>query len=284
MIRPALLILLSINVLLGQNAQTLDTIYANEKMNTALLFPSEIRQGIAGAPNFIFTHNREEGQHLGLLKATKGADSNLLVITTDGKVYSYILKYSNDLKQLNRFVQLSESIGDEKEGQKKEIGVLNWTPTLFTLPNSKKPDSLPITKVTHSSAFLEKSCASLVKQPERKRTFKRKNGLLLAIKNMVYYEELVFLQLELKNDSGIDFEIDYLNLSLVTGNDKRKASNQSIPLTPIYRYETPKKVRNSQTSRFVYVFPKFTLGDNEKLELELRELRGNRKLVLQRKL
>ncbi|WP_317048430.1 hypothetical protein [Confluentibacter sediminis] len=74
--------------------QAIDTIYANDQKNVALFFPKPIRQGITGASHFVFTYNREKEQYFGLLQAKPGTESNLLTITNDGKVYSYILKYS----------------------------------------------------------------------------------------------------------------------------------------------------------------------------------------------
>ncbi len=256
----------------AQEPKQLDTVYANEKMNLALFFPTNIRQGIVGAENFVFSYNRERAQPLGLLKATKGNQSNLLVVTTDGKVYSYIIKYTASLTETNRFVFFSESIGHEY--QREPLVVLDTI----------KPDSDLVAKKQYPKSFLERSCASILKQPERKNIIKRKDGMSLAIKNMVYYEDLVFIQFEIKNESEIDFDIDYLKLTMVIGNDKRKASYQSVPLTPQYIYKMPDKTKRAEVSRFVYVIPKFTLGDNEKLKFSLKELKGNRELILRRRL
>lgn len=66
---------------LKSDPQALDTIYANDQKNVALFFPDPIRQGITGSENFVFTYNREHQQHLGLLQATPGNESNLLVIS-----------------------------------------------------------------------------------------------------------------------------------------------------------------------------------------------------------
>ena len=264
----ASLTLLSSN---GQETSKLDTIYANEKMNLALFFPTNIRQGIVGAENFVFSYNRERAQPLGLLKATKGNPSNLLVVTIDGKVYSYIIKYSKELTEMNRFVSVSESIGHEQRRLP------------LVIRDTIQSDSNSVVKKQYSNDFLERSCIALLKQPERKSIIKRKEGMLLGITNMVYYEDLVFVQFEIKNESGVDFDIDYLKVAMVIGNDKRRASYQSVPLVPQFIFKMPNKTRHGETSRFVYVIPKFTLGDNEKLELSLKELKGNRELALRRK-
>ena len=90
----------------------------------------------------------------------------------------------------------------------------------------------------------------------------------------------MYLVLEIRNRSGIDFEIDYLNVSRVLGNKNRKASYQSLEQEVIYKHDMPKTVGNNNAKRLVYVLPKFVLGENEKLQIELSELKGSRKLVL----
>lgn len=260
------------NFSIAQEPQQLDTIYANEKMNLALFFPANIRQGIVGAKNFVFSYNRERAQPLGLLKATKGNPSNLLVITTDSKVYSYIIEYAENLPEKNRFVSISESIGFEYQREP------------MIVHDTIQTDSSLVINRKYSKEFLKKSCESLLGQPERMDLSKTKNGISLAIKNLVYFEDLVFVQFEVKNNSGIDFDIDYLKLALVQGNKKRRASFQSVPLVPAYVHKRPQKTRHAESSRFVYALNKFTLGDNERLELRLKELKGNRELIFGRRL
>ena len=133
----------------AKNIQELDTIYANETMTMALFFPSNIKQGITGSENFVFTYNREKEQNLGLLKAVNSEDSNLLVITTDGKVYSYILQYSNSIEYPNRFISTTESIGNQKRIREKDS-----SKSKVLQNNNPSIDSLNL---------LRKSCESLLK-------------------------------------------------------------------------------------------------------------------------
>lgn len=87
---------------------------------------------------------------------------------------------------------------------------------------------------------------------------------------MVHDGSEVYLVLEVKNSSGIDFEIDYLKVYRTNGNNNRKASNQRLPLEVIYKYKMPNGILNGQSKSFVFVLSKFVLGDNEKLMLELK--------------
>ncbi|WP_317048432.1 DUF4138 domain-containing protein [Confluentibacter sediminis] len=109
---------------------------------------------------------------------------------------------------------------------------------------------------------------------------KRKKGIKIQLQKMVYNTSEVYLVIEIKNRSGIDFEIDYLNVYRTNGNNKRKASYQRLGQEVIYKHKTPETIVNGRSQRFIYVLPKFVLGDNEKLVLELKETNGSRKIIL----
>jgi len=246
--------------------QKLDTIYANEQKNVALFFPNPIRQGITGAEHFVFTYNREKEQYFGLLQAQPGAESNLLTVTNDGQVYSYILKYKQELPKLNYFIPEKESIGNEK-------------PLKIKLKPNLKPISEQLNRITYFQKFSEYVLSS---RPEKLAT-KRRKGIKLCLHKMVYNTSEVYLVIEIENNSGIDFEIDDLNIYRTNGNKKRKASYQKLQLNEIYRHKLPSIIRDKLSKRFVYVLPKFVLGGNEKIQIELRELKGNRKVILKTK-
>ena len=257
-------------------AKELDTIYANEKMNTALFFPEKIRQGIVGNSNFIFTFNREDGQTLGLLKATKGEDSNLLVITTDGNIYSYIISYAEKLDVLNHFIELSERIGNEKRDKPMEHKTLVSVERQLVVRKEITPET--------KRSELYDNCQKLLQLPERKNITKRKKGVSLGIKNMVYKNDLVYLQMEIKNTSGIDFEVGALEIFKVNGNQNKKSSYQELQIKPIHIHNLPEIIKNGAVGQFIYVLPKFTFSDNQKIMVKVLEDKGSRFLTLIRKL
>ena len=244
--------------------QPLDTIYANEQKNVALFFPSPIRQGITGGSHFVFTYNREKEQYFGLLQAKPGSESNLLTVTSDGSVYSYILQYSEKLSKLNYFVAANESIGNEAPLDKPVL-------------QSKKNIVTDENKIP----YFQRACNSLLKPKSQVIATERKQGIKLELEQMVYDGSEVYLVIKIKNTSGINFEIDYLNVYRINGNNKRKASCQHLPQAVIYQHNSSNIILNGQSQQFVYVLPKFVLGDNEKLMLELKELNGSRKVILE---
>lgn len=258
-IHMIIVITLCTNYLAAQ--QSLDTIYANDKKNVALFFPDPIRQGITGSSNFVFTYNREKEQYFGLLQATPGTESNLLTVTKNGQVYSYILKFKEQLSQINYFINPKESIGNELPEKIKE-----------------KPISQPQNPYANRIAYFQKFSAYLLKSKYESIATKREKGIKLQLQKMVYNASEVYLVLEIKNNSEINFEIDYLNIYRINGNKKRKASFQRLEQKVVHKHKMPYQVKTGEKKRFVYVLPKFVLGDNEKLMIELKELNGNRKI------
>lgn len=243
--------------------EVLDTIYANDQKNVALFFPNPVRQGITGAAHFVFTYNREKEQYFGLLQAKPGKNSNLLTVTTDGKVYSYILKYSEKLPRLNYFVDGTSSIGNEKPK-------INPPLKEKTIPDL----------YTERTTYFQKFSDYQLKSRYLPISTKRKKGIKLQLQKMVYNATEVYLVMEITNRSGIDFEIDFLNVYRANGNKKKKASYQRLEQPVSYKHKIPDLIKDGQSGRFVYVLPKFVLGDHEMLEIELKESKGSRAIIL----
>ncbi|MET6989163.1 DUF4138 domain-containing protein [Sediminicola arcticus] len=252
----------------AQAIKPLDTIYANEHKAVALFFPSTIKHGITGSTNFVFSFNRVKQQRFGLLQAYPGAESNLLVLGSDGQVFSYILRYGKKLSQLNYFIPKEESIGNET-GQTSLRFQENKT---FTALDSKAENSEAIA--------LEKLCRQLLKTPRPFNQIKQNKGVVLKMTNSMYHGDQVFVVFEIQNKSQIDYEINALDLYRVNGTKKRKSSYQEVPLKSVYQFKRPSQVSSGSKVQFVQVYPKFTLGKNERLKITLGELNGGRNLNL----
>lgn len=256
----------------AQEVQPLDTIFANEFYNTVLFFPSPVKQGVVGAENFTFSYNELEAQHFGLLKASVGEDSNLLVHTINGDIYSYILSYKKNLPKLNYFITKEEGIG------------AGWrTSDTRVIENDLKPDqkSEPLDSMIRRKEYLEKAATYYLDLQPAKLRSKQKEGIKLSVEKLKYFRDDVFVVVELENRSGISFELDYLRLFLVKGSRKRSGSYQKLQQQQLWSYREPEVVRHGEVRRFVLVFSKFIPGDNEKIVLELREQQGNRMLAMQ---
>lgn len=229
-------------------------------LTVALFFPHTIRQGITGSENFVFSYNREKQQYFGLLQAQPGVESNLLAITDDGQVYAYILKYADSIPKLNYFISASQSIGREKPSQKKDVYLKDTT----------------IEKASHSIDYYKAYSEYLFGIAHKTISRKRKGGLVLRLEKLTYHQDEVYLVLNIKNNSGIDFEMDDLFIHIVSSTKNNKSSYQELEQKIVYTYNFPKRIKDGTKKRFVCVLPKFVLGEHEKLLVELKELHGNR--------
>jgi hypothetical protein len=247
----------------GQKPEKLDTIYANDQKNVALFFPGAIGQGITGAPNFVFTYNRDKQQYFGLLQAKPGKASNLLVIDTQGFVYSYILQYKKNLSKLNYFISQSQSIGKER-------------PVI----DSMQPTEAQELKLNNEQYYHRFSSFLLTKKERIGRIKNRSQGIVLSVENLVFNKETLYFVIHIENKSGLDYDINFLNLRIQTRQRGKKKSSQDLLKEPVFQYNVPTKIRKGQKVEMVYAFPKFSLSKDRRAILILNEKGGERRVIL----
>ena len=247
-----------------RTSKVLDTIFANDTKNVALFFPDPIRQGITGSENFVFTYNRENEQYFGLLQAKPGKESNLLVINRNGSIFSYIVKYKAKLSKLNYFIPTSNSIGNEKPKVKDSIPV----ETLESI-------------VDYGTYYYEKFCRYLLDRKQRIGRIKNQTeSIVLSVENIVFDKEELYFVIQIENNSTLDYDLNFLNLSIETRQKGKRKSLQRLYQEPIFIHKLPTKVRENETVRFVYILPKFSISNDRRIILELNENDGERNLEL----
>lgn len=242
-------------------------IYCNDFQNVALIFPDKIQQAVTGSENFVFSYNKTSTDSLGLLQGREGHESNLIIRTMDGNLYSYLLKYKDTLSQFTYFIAQGERV--------------NPVTRLRSVNKKNKQRPSTLMDSTAKTVYFKKlSRYYLKKSRDQRIDSERKNELQLVVKSINYYKEEVYVVYSIKNRSGIDFEINSLELSKVQGKKSRRSSYQKWGISPIFKYDFPTMISKGQERKFVLVYPKFTLGDNEKLEVVLNEKKGSRYLKL----
>jgi hypothetical protein len=254
--------------------QNLKTIYTNKNQVVALFFPNPIRQALVGNNAFTFSYNKENAQNVGLLQGAAGEKSNLLVITENGSVYSYLLAYCKALDTLIFFVGTEESIGMERRSN--EIVVND----LMADSEIHPPVSYHVDSLMYRQEYFRRFSTYHLKHSKNSLEKKRKKGVILQLKDLVYDRGQVYAIVNLKNKFGIDYEVDYLKVYKINGNNRRKASYQKLQLESLHKQNFPNMVRDGENISFVIVLPKFTLGDSERLMFELDEQNGSRGLRL----
>ncbi|MDO6761638.1 DUF4138 domain-containing protein [Tamlana sp. 2_MG-2023] len=260
----AILLMFSFSLMKAQTTEILDTIYANDTKNVSLFFPEPIRQGITGSENFVFTYNREKEQYFGLLQAKPGKESNLLVINRNGSIFSYIVRYKAQLSKFNYFIPLSHSIGNER-------------------PKGTEPIQKELAKdsIDNKTFYYEKFCAYLLNKREYLgRNTSRFDGVILRLENIVFDKQELYFVIQIRNNSTLDYDLNFLKFSIETRQKGKKKSVQRLPLDPNLIYNLPSKVEKNGFARFIYVMPKFSTSNNRRMILELNEKDGERNIKM----
>jgi len=265
-------------------------IYSTSNKNTSLFFKTPIKSGIVGNPNFTFGYSPKGDSKIGILKATPGEESNLLVITENGNIFSFTIRYKKEIEKSNHFISDDLAIGNETGNiqgtnknidYKKEVKTIENSSnvveavTVNNYENSKIPDSLSTN--THEG----KSKKELGKPLFYNRIYGSKNKVTIKLKNITYQNDELYFTLILKNESTLDYDINYLNFYIISRNKSRNTVAQMIPYEPLYVYNLPSKITYFKEIEVVYVYKKFTINENKTLLVELTENNGERTIKLE---
>ncbi len=256
----AILHFLSLLILPGLLTAQADTIYCNEIQNVVIISPNPIAQAVTGSEHFVFTYDKTKPDSLGLLQGKPGHQSNFVVRTTDGAVYTYTLKYRDSLfdytYQINRTdrIRLKDSIVIQPKQTTKK-----------SQTNSDRKE-----------IYYQKLSVYFATKTKKRLAVKRKSRMRIEVLGLQHHRDEVYVTYGIKNRSSINYEIGSLTLFKVQGKKSRRSSFQKIRLEPIYKKMIPRRLLKGEERQFTVVYPKFSLGEHQRLSLELNEDRGSR--------
>lgn len=165
---------------------------------------------------------------------------------------------------MNYFVPKSSSIGNEKP-------ILN-----DTIQVAKVEDSVD-NKIFYYTKF---SSYLLTKKQKIGTIQKRNQGIVLSVENIVFDKSVLYFVIRIENKSTLDYDLNFLNLSVETRQKGKKKSLQKLFQEPIFKYNVPSIIAEGKVARLVYVMPKFSIGNDRRLVVELNEKDGERDLKL----
>lgn len=271
MIKNVLMVLFCVGISQAQKRIITDTIYGTENKNTTLFFPSPIKKAITGSENFVFGYDEENPSTIGIFKAAPGVESNMLIITENGNIFSFVVRYKQDISKANYFITNEMAVGNEKiNGIKK---------------SEKEKEKIAIeTSDTDKDTInvYQKTCKEEInKPPFYNRIYGAKNKILVRLKNIKYLNNELYFTLILKNNSSLDYEINYLNFYVNSQNKKKNTTSQSVVMKTKWINSMPKKIEAGDTVQVVYVFEKFTINEKKIIVVELSEINGERDVFLE---
>ena len=269
-------------------------LYSTSNKNTTLFFSNPIKSGIVGNENFTFGYNKENYGKIGILKSTPGEESNLLVITENGNIFSFTIRYKKDIDKINYFINDSLAIGNESgdvfknnpvqklnKGEGKIITpeVLDNSISEAITVNSYEKNEESSNDTTN---LYKKLCLGEIDKPIfYNRIYGTKDKVTVKLKNISYLENELYFTVILKNESTLDYDINYLNFYIISRNKKKNTATQTIPYKSKYIHNLPTKIKAGDNIEVVYVYQKFSINENKILLIEMTEDNGERNVKLE---
>ena len=300
------LLFLFVSTFLKASNNSID-LAANSYNTVTLFFPSTIKKVIKPASNFLFEY--DANTNIGILKARKGAPSNLTVITNAGFIYSFTLRYTEKVKNFTYLLLQEQAIGTLKTGMENisldpksseqltsSRGIIGGKKTRDNPENieAKTNDDIdPVNamevnkeKIGHSRSrnlyegnkedYYNIFCENNYLQ---KSNFKNRassvSQVTLMLKNLIADREELYYVFELTNDSNTEFHVKDFDLFLYSPDTESRQRLESN-----YVYNASETVAPNSSNRFVYVSKNFQLGSTQKLYVKLEEVAGERRILL----
>ncbi|GAB3298502.1 conjugative transposon protein TraN [Hymenobacter tenuis] len=182
-------------------------------------------------------------------------ESNMTVLTSDGKLYSFVVNYQHNPKVL------SLDLG--------AAGSASSAPGAVILASSPIPQGNLDAYSRRALAF-GGTCAR-----------RRDHQLRLRAGTVGYQQETLFFPLHLANQSQVTYDVDFVKFYIQDRQGARRTAEQALELTPLYVFNgTQKKLEAKGQLQQVYVFKKFTIPEQQQLLVEVYEKGGGRHLTL----
>ena len=187
-------------------------------------------------------------------------ETNMSVITEDGSFYAFNVKYATEPLLLNvemyDFIHDGEAVNRPNNAQEiylKELG--SESPMLVRL----------IMKSIHKQ-----------NKREVKHIGCKRFGIQYLLKGIYTHIGLLYFHTEIKNQSNVPFDVDYITWKIVDKKVAKRTAVQEQIILPLRAQNYATLVPGKKSERTVFTMAKFTIPDDKCLVVELNEKNGGR--------
>ncbi|MEB2774635.1 conjugative transposon protein TraN [Algoriphagus sp. D3-2-R+10] len=225
----------------------------SDQLTTNLIFPQAIISVDRGSRNILVQKARTV-ENILQVKAenNKLADSNLTVITADGKFYSFTVKYLKDPRQLN----------------------------LKILPESDRGLAEFEKDIPSEVAILETAKKVAIKNRKIKPIRQRKYMTGLSLTGIYIEDDLLYFQIKLENQTNINYDVDQFRFFIRDNKQGKRTASQELEQIPVMILGKTGQIPAQSTQTLVVALSKFTIPDQKHLGIQLMEQQGGRHLKI----
>ncbi|MBN9284131.1 MULTISPECIES: conjugative transposon protein TraN [unclassified Flavobacterium] len=181
-------------------------------------------------------------------------ETNLTVVTADGKINSFVINYSKQPAMLN--LSLTDDV--YKPG------------TVFLSPEH-------INKY-ETEIYAQKALTS---KNRVKRITDVKFGMLLQLNGIFIQNNLLYARIKIENFSNLNYDVEQLRFFIRDKKKSKRTASQENEVMPVFAYQNTDKIIGKSAQNMVFSLPKFTIPDDKLLIIQLMEKNGGRHLELE---
>jgi conjugative transposon TraN protein len=231
-----------------------DSLLIAYSKTTNIVFPFAIKSVDKGSQDILVQKAKGLENILQIKAAQRGFfQTNLTVVTADGKLYSFVLNYDEQSPQLN--LTLNKSKPKEQE-------------IYFSEENINDQDVDEYSKLSYY---------------DKKKVYgerESKYSLAFALNGIFIRDDVMYYRINVTNTSKINYDIDQLRFYIRDTKKVKRTASQEIEITPIYVLNNEPKIEGEAENTFVFALPKFTIPEKKHLAIQLMEKNGGRHLEL----
>lgn len=219
---------------------------------TNLIFPYEIKSVDKGSRDILAQKTKGVANML-QLKAAKAdfVQTNLTVITAEGKLYSFTINYAAEPERLN-----IEFAGKSAH------------------PDARFENGI-------NQAQIQQLSASILAQRNQLKGLSDKHHQAQIELNGIYiHNNIIFYRLEMQNRSPISYQIEGVRFFIRDREPAKRSAVQQTETKPFYIYGDTTTIKGESKHIFIFALPKFTLEDKKYLAIQMMEKNGGRHMLL----
>ena len=246
-------------ITLSGSAQDNQVITANNlqlsySKTTSIVFPYSIKSVDRGSQD-VLVQKAKGVENILLLKAGKKnfTQTNLTVVTADGKLYGFVLNFDELCPTLN--LAAGKFSNDNKE-------------VLFSSENENQKE------------IEQYSLLALSKKKKITGIKTNRFSIELQVTGIFIHQDVMYFRVLLGNNSRINYEIDQLRFFIRDQKKSKRTASQEIEITPIFTTSNISKIPDHSEVLLVFAIPKFTIPEKKYFTLLLNEKNGGRHVEL----
>lgn len=221
---------------------------------TNLIFPYAIKSVDRGSAD-VLAQKAKGVENILLVKAGREnfSETNLSIITADGKFYSFILDYINSPSAIN----------------------------ISFIADTANTSSLESIKPVYNDAAIHIDAERILKKEKTIRSVRDyRYEMMFAVKGIYINNDIIFFKVEVANNSNINYDVDMLRFYIRDERKSKRTATQEIEIQPVNVNGDTSTIKGDSKNVIVFALPKFTIPEKKYLSIQLMEKNGGRNLQL----